>query len=115
MPLSRKLAICILQEKIPLDEVLNLLIKYNLLGLIPFIKTSLSQMSLDIHKHNTIMIETPFELSQDSVKKIKEIIGKQDVPHAIFINKNILAGFKAKYNGLLYDGSAERIIRQLTN
>lgn len=115
MSLSRKLAIAILQGKASLDEVISLLTKYNLLGLLPFIKTSLTQMSLDVNKNETIMIETPFELSEESIKKIKGIVGDQDAPHVVTINKNVLAGFKAKHKGMMYDGSAERIIRQLTN
>ena len=44
---------------------------------------------------------------------VKNIIGNTSSPHEVTINKNILAGFKARYKGKLYDGSAERIMRQL--
>lgn len=64
---------------------------------------------------NTIMIETPFPLSDDAVKKIRNIVGSPTEAHAVVINKNILAGFKARFKGKLYDGSAERIIKQLIN
>jgi F0F1-type ATP synthase delta subunit len=115
MPLSRKLAIYILQGKASVNDVVELLTKYDLLTLLPSIKQSLIQMSSSVHKDSTIMIETPFNLSDKSITTIKGIIGNTDAPHNIIINKNILAGFKAKFKGMMYDGSAERIIRQITN
>lgn len=113
MPLSRKLAIYILQGKASINDVTELLTKYDLLTLLPSIKQSLVQMSSSVHKDGTIMIETPYVLSSDSVKTIKGIVGHHDAPHTVVINKNILAGFKAKFKGMMYDGSAERIIKQL--
>lgn len=115
MPLSRKLAIYILQGKASVNDVVELLTKYDLLTLLPSIKQSLSQMSTGVHKDATIMIETPYNLSDSSITRIKEIVGHQNAPHVVVINKNILAGFKAKFKGMMYDGSAERIIRQITN
>jgi F0F1-type ATP synthase delta subunit len=115
MPLSRKLANYILQGKASIDDVIELLAKYDLLTLLPFIKQSLTQMSSGVNKDETVMIETPFALSVDSVQKIKEIAGDSNAPHTVIINKNILAGFKAKYKGMMYDGSAERIIKQITS
>lgn len=115
MPLSRKLAIYILQGKASVNDVVELLTKYDLLTLLPSIKQSLIQMSSSVHKDSTIMIETPFNLSDKSITTIKGIIGNTDAPHSIIINKNILAGFKAKFKGMMYDGSAERVMRQFTN
>jgi F0F1-type ATP synthase delta subunit len=104
-----------LEGKASFDDVIVLLTKYNLLTLLPSIKQSLMQMSSGLHKDRTIMIETPYTLSHDSVATIKKIVGDKDAPHTVIINKNILAGFKAKFKGMMYDGSAERIIRQITN
>ncbi len=115
MPLSRKIAMCLLRGKATSADVIMLLTKYNLLTLLPFIKRSLLQMSSGLHTDETIMIESPYPLSDNSIKHIKTIVGDQKAPHKIIINKNVLAGFKAKYKGMMYDGSAERIIRQLTN
>ncbi len=115
MPLSRKLAVYIIEGKASLEDVITLLTKYKLLTLLPYIKQSLIQMSSGLHTKETILIESPFELSLESVKKIKEIIGNEDAPHEVFINKNLLAGFKAKYKGMMYDGSAERVIKQVTH
>lgn len=114
MPLSRKLAIYILEGKASIDDVVSLLTKYELLTLLPCIKQAVHQMSSGMQMKETVMIESPFELSEVSIQKIKGIIGEKDAPHSLIINKQILAGFKAKFKGMMYDGSAERIIRQIT-
>jgi F0F1-type ATP synthase delta subunit len=84
-----------------------------MLSLLPSIKIAMLQMSDALEKKESIVIETPFPLSDESVKKIKRIVGNDIAPHEIVINKNILAGFQARFKGILYDGSAQRIIKQL--
>ncbi len=115
MSLSRSLALYLLEGKTSVDDVVSLLTKYDLLTLLPSIKQSLQQMSTGVHKENAITIEVPFKPSDAAITRIKEIIGDTKAPHILTINKHILAGFKAKYKGMMYDGSAERIIRQLTS
>lgn len=115
MPLSRKLAALIIEEKASLSEVFALLEKYKLLALLPSIKEALIQMSSHSSREDTVMIESPFPLSEDSIQYIKNIAGDTTKPHEVIINKKILAGFKAKFRGMMYDGSAERIIKQLVN
>ena len=115
MPLSRTLAIYIANGKASLDDVVTLLTKYKLLNLLPSIKNAIIQISSGTHKKDTILIESPFELSKLSIEKIKAIIGNNTAPHEVTINKNILAGFKAKFQGVMYDGTAQRIIKQLVN
>ncbi len=114
MPLSRQLASYLILEKASLEDVVLLLTKYKLLTLLPSIKQALVHMSSGTKKSETIMIESPLTLSDESIIKIKSIIGNLKAPHAVTFNKNVLAGFKATYKGILYDGSGERIIRQLT-
>jgi F0F1-type ATP synthase delta subunit len=115
MPLSRTLALYIVNGKASLDDVFELLAKYKLLTLLPSIKHALVQISSGVHKNDTVLIESPFMLSSASIEKIKAMTGDSKAPHEVIINKNILAGFKAKFKGIMYDGSAERIIRQITN
>ncbi len=115
MPLSRTLALYILEGKATLQDVVDVLVKYDLETLLPFIKQALIQMSSGIHASTTILIESPFNLSDESIRTIKGFIGETEAPHSVILNKNILAGFKAKYKGMVYDGSAERIIKQITN
>ncbi len=115
MSLSRNIAKLLTTERTTLSQVVDVLTKYKMLSLLPSIKQSLVQTSSHTDSTDTIMIETPFPLSQESVKKIKRIVGNDLVEHDVVINKRILAGFKARFRGKLYDGSAERIIKQLVN
>ncbi|MBP6948491.1 MAG: F0F1 ATP synthase subunit delta [Candidatus Pacebacteria bacterium] len=113
MTLSRKIATLLLEKNVSVDDVVKTLTTYNLLGLIPAIKESVIEMSAHTKSENTLAIESPFPLSDEIIAHIKKITKSNDVTHEITINKHILAGFKARYKGILYDGSAERIIRQL--
>lgn len=115
MPLSRKLATLIITGKTSVSSVVELLTKYKMLPLLFSVEQAVKQMASQVKSNDTLTIETPFELSDTSVQKIKRIVGNDIAPHEVIINKNILAGFKARFRGKLYDGSAERIIRQLTN
>lgn len=114
MPLSRTLATFILEEKASLNQVIELLTKYKMLALLPAISKALVQMSRSKSASQVMMIESPFPLSPDAVDTIKHITNHSTVPHEVHINTSILAGFKARYQGMLYDGSAERIIKLLT-
>lgn len=113
MPLSRKLASYLISEKVTLDDIVVFLTKYKLLTLLPSIKQALVQMSYTVARNETITIESPFPLGDQSLQKIKGMTKNPSAPHMVVINKNILAGFKATYQGIMYDGSAERIIKQL--
>lgn len=114
MTLSRKLAMVMVQKGVSVHEVTETLRIYNLLGLLPSILSSVTQIVSHRNARNVVGIESPFPLSENSIVHIKKIMGVQTENHEVTINKSILAGFKARWKGVLYDGSAERIIRQLT-
>lgn len=112
MTLSRKLAKLMIEKRVSVDDMVQTLRTYNLLGLLPSIRNAVMQMASQKSAGGRIMIESPFELSDDSLLRIKRIIGNDLAPHEVTINKNLLAGFKARFKGILYDGSSERITRQ---
>jgi F0F1-type ATP synthase delta subunit len=112
MPLSYQLAKLLLLEKTTLPDVVTILTKYKMLALLPSIHKALSNLSKNKGIYTTIMIETPYTLSLDSVDIIKAMVGNKNAPHTITLNKDVLAGFRARFEGTLYDGSAERIIKQ---
>ncbi len=115
MSLSRKLAMLIIEERTTLREVVSLLSKYKMLSLLPSIKQALMQVALQVGKKDSIQIESPFPLSDESIQKIKGIVGDKTAEHEVILSTHVLAGFKARWRGMIYDGSAERIIKQLTN
>jgi len=114
MPLSRKLALYIVEGKASLDDVVALLTKYKLVALLPSLKDAMVQLISADHAKKTLIIESPFPLSQQAITTIKLMVGEPEVKHDVVIKQSILAGFKAKYKGMMYDGSAERIIKQLS-
>jgi F0F1-type ATP synthase delta subunit len=114
MTLSRKLAQLMVEKNIHIDDVMELLGKYKLTSLLPSILKAVAQLGGDKHAADTLHIESPFALSSDAVAKIKRIVGNDMAAHVVTINTKLLAGFRARFKGKLYDGSAERIINQFT-
>lgn len=114
MTLSRKLAMVMIEKNVSVDVVTETLRKYNLLGLLPSVLSTVMQILSHRSARDLVTIESPFPLSENSIVHIKKIMGVETQKHEVTINKSILAGFKARWKGVLYDGSAERIIRQLT-
>ncbi len=114
MTLSRKIATLMVKKNVCIDDVEETLRKYKLISLLPSIREAVMKMTQDEGKEKTVYIESPFELNKEAVAKILRIVGNDLAPHEVSINKNILAGFKARFKGKLYDGSAERIIREIT-
>lgn len=113
MTLSRKLAKLILEKSVSVEDVVVTLTTYNLLGLLPAILDRVVEISSYKKADGIITIESPFMLSDEAVSHIKKITGNNNVNHEVTINKKILAGFKARFKGILYDGSAGRIVKQL--
>ena len=113
MTLSRKLAQIILKKDVKVQNLIEVLSTYNLLSMLPLILKDVKQITKNKNLNDTVLIESPFEVSDEAVAKIKRIVGNDLASHEVTINKNLLAGFKARFKGKLYDGSAERILKQL--
>lgn len=114
MTLSKKLAKRILEKPEELERVVELLTKYRLLGLLPEIKKSFLLFAKQQADNASLRIEAPFPLDEKSIAKIKTLTGGEK-NHTVTINKELLAGFRARHSGVLYDGSAKRIITNLLN
>lgn len=111
MTLSRKLANLIVTKNVSVDIVIGMLQEYKMLGLLPLIKKSVEEIAQGESVRDSVMIESPFLLSDESIQTIKKIARGVSAHHTVTINKELLAGFKARYKEILYDGSAERIIK----
>jgi F0F1-type ATP synthase delta subunit len=113
MTLSRNIADMIVRKGVKIADVEDSLRSYKLLSLLPSIRKAVEEMHRAESRKEAIDVESPFELDERALARIKRIVGNDLAPHTLTINKNLLAGFKARYRGTLYDGSAERIVRQL--
>lgn len=113
MSLSHNLAHSIVKKNISTEDVIMTLRKYKLLSILPSVLRTIKQIYSTENTLGSIVIESPFAIDKSAVESVQKIIGDTTAPHTVTINKKILAGFKARYKGKLYDGSAERIIKQL--
>lgn len=115
MSLSHTLAHSIVKKNLRIEDVVASLKKYKLLSLLPSILRTIKQIHKGEETRDSLVIESPFPLQDIATKRVREIIGDTNAKEVVIINKHLLAGFKARHKGRLYDGSAERIIRQLMN
>lgn len=115
MSLSRTIAHTVIEKEISVDTLVSTLEKYNLTALLPGILKAIKQHESGMKESDTIKIESPFPLSEKSVARIKRIVGNDIAPTDLTVNTDLLSGFRARFRGRLFDGSAERIIKQLIN
>lgn len=113
MTLSRNLAHMLIKNRTSVDDVVAVLAKYKLLSVLPSVLSSIKQQARSTLSENMLRIETPYPLSEQSISAIKSITGGD--AHTISINEALLAGFKARFKGKLYDASAQRVLEELTN
>lgn len=113
MVLSHKLAKLLIENKITVKSCISFLEENKLTSLFPTILRLVKNMSYKKNNYETLIIESPFNLSDSSIKKIKRIVGNDLAIHKEEINPKLLAGFRARFRGTLYDASAKRIVDQL--
>jgi F0F1-type ATP synthase delta subunit len=115
MSLSRTIAEYLETSNNTSGDVEAVLAKYKLQSLLPEILRFLVRKQAIAFGKDVVAIEAPFPLSGEAVQTIKKIAQGEAKNHSIKINSNLLAGFKAKHKDIMYDGSAERIIKQFEN
>lgn len=115
MSLSRNIAKEIVKKDIDVKIVTSVLLKYNLLSLLPSILKDVKHIYGKVNTYDTLAIESPFKINKKALIAVQKIVGKEasNATKTISINKNLLAGFKARFQGKLYDASAERVIKHL--
>lgn len=115
MALSRQIAELMVKKNVSVQAVTDALARYNLLGLLPSVKNDVLKLTREQGVAESVHIESPFELDALALSQIQTLIGSGKAETRVTINKDVLAGFKARYKGKLYDGSAERIVRNIIN
>lgn len=114
MTLSRNLAQVIVDNEVSANRIEETLRSYNLLSLLPAVLEEIKRLLARRSEDDVLAIESPFTVSDESIARIKRIVGNDLAEHTVTINPNLLAGWKARFKGIVYDGSAERIIKHLT-
>ncbi|MBU0612021.1 F0F1 ATP synthase subunit delta [Patescibacteria group bacterium] len=87
--------------------------KKNLKAQLPSVLYHLEKIiELDKEK-NGIQIETAHEIKHDTVKHIKSFLKADDLSEVIKIKKELIAGFRAKWKGTIYDASIMTSLKKL--
>lgn len=77
-----------------------------------FLKELLHSYKTD-NTNQTLIIETPFEISETLVKEIATFLKLQHVPVQVSINKTLIGGFVATYNHTRFDTSIKSALNRL--
>lgn len=64
-------------------------------------------------KKGGIQIEVAHEIKNDTVKQIKTFLKAENLPEIIKTKKELIGGFRAKWNGFIYDSSIETGLKKL--
>lgn len=99
------------------DEALDVFVSFleenNLLSQLPHIIRNLEYLSKRERDFNTLIVESPFEISETLLGKIKEVSKAKDASVETVENKSLLGGFRATYKGFVVDGSARHNLQTL--
>jgi F0F1-type ATP synthase delta subunit len=86
----------------------------NLLVQLPRIIQRLESHSEKEKKHNTLIIESPFTLSDSLLKKIQKQSEAENAQSISFVeNSELLGGFRATYQGRVIDASLKHNLQVL--
>lgn len=90
-------------------------VERNHLGaLMPNVVKNLERMSAEIKSENTALILVSHEISEPYVKLIEKLIEKEKShPVKIEIDESLIGGFKAYYQGQVFDGSVKNYLKEL--
>ena len=87
--------------------------KRNLEAQLPSVLWHLEKIiELDKEKKG-IQIETAHEISHETTKHIKTFLKAEDLSEVIKIKKELIGGFRAKWDGKIYDASFKNSLKKL--
>ncbi|MAQ77372.1 hypothetical protein CL684_02510 [Candidatus Campbellbacteria bacterium] len=96
-----------------IEAFINYLKENNLIGLLPQVIDHIGRITERQEETQTLHIASKHELSSHDIQTIQSITGASDAPVETHINKDIIGGFSASYEGYLYDGSLEHQVSRL--
>jgi F0F1-type ATP synthase delta subunit len=87
--------------------------KKKLQAQLPSVLYHLEKIIEQEQEKNGIQIETAHEIKQDTVKHIKTFLKAEELPEVVKIKKDLIAGFRAKWKGTVYDASIKNSLKKL--
>ena len=108
-----------LNEKAP-HEAKNLEAKFfafmtrtKLTAQIPAVLSHLERIEKETKEKKGVSIESAHELKPHTLKEIKSYLKAEDADETLKINKDVIAGFRAKWQGKFYDFSFATGLKKL--
>lgn len=102
------------KPKEALSAFLSFLEENNLLYQLPSIVRYLEQIQNTERKQNTLTIESPFEISEQLISKIKTFVGADKAGFVeTNINAKLLGGFRTTFQGFVTDASVRNNLQAL--
>ncbi|MFZ2072281.1 MAG: F0F1 ATP synthase subunit delta [Minisyncoccia bacterium] len=87
--------------------------KRNLKAQLPSVLYHLEKILEQNREKNGIQIETAHEIKSDTIKHIKTFLKAEKLPEVVKIKKELIAGFRAKWGGIIYDTSIMTGLKKL--
>ena len=85
----------------------------NLRAQLPSILYHLEKITELEREKKGIVIETAHEIKHDTIKNIKTFLSASELPEVLKIKKELVGGFRAKWQGAVYDSSIETGLKKL--
>lgn len=83
-------------------------------GLAPNILRNLDREVADLEKKTTVDIRVSHEISASLLKEIEKKVGKKpEDKSTILVDKDLIGGFRAVYQGKVFDGSIKNYLKEL--
>jgi F0F1-type ATP synthase delta subunit len=64
---------------------------------------------------NKIQIEAPHDISSQTIKEVKTFLKVEQKENTFKINKDLIAGFRARWDGVVYDASFKTGLEKFKN
>ena len=87
--------------------------KRNLKAQLPSILYHLEKIAKLDREKKSIQIEVAHELKGDTIRQIKAYLKAENLPEVIKNKKELIGGFRAKWNGIIYDSSISTSLKKL--
>ncbi|HNW71843.1 MAG TPA: F0F1 ATP synthase subunit delta [Candidatus Paceibacterota bacterium] len=93
--------------------------KRNLQAQLPSVLYHFEKIIEQDREKKGIQIEVAHEIKNDTVNGIKKYLKAENLPEVVKIKKELIGGFRAKWNGVIYDSSIltglKKLEKNITN
>ena len=103
------------KENIPnLDaKFFDFIEKRNLKAQLPSILYHLEKIEKLDKEKNSVEIEVAHEIKDDTLRHVKSFLKVENMPEIVKNKKELIGGFRAKWNGVIYDASISTSLKKL--